>query len=162
MDGIDDQFSDLIIEKQQKKIRKEQRRARLRFVIVMIIELIIFGIFFFIFARLAKAEEISIMVKLTHYDAGPKSCGKYADGYTATGIPAVGNICAVSRDFKDRLFPLHSIIRIPGYGILKIEDVGGGVKNYQLDILCPSYEDAIQRGVKWVKLKEIKVIRWGK
>ena len=103
-------------------------------------------------------------VKLTFYANDPRCIGEFFDGFTATGVRADWrlNICAVSSRPEDRLFPLHSIILVPGYGILVVEDVGGGIGKNHLDILVEDYETAIGMGVIRVDLGKILVISKGR
>lgn len=116
-----------------------------------------------IFLFLQAASALSgPAIKITHYSPGPECCGKWADGFTATGKPAVPGVCAVSRDPGKRLFPLGSIIEVPGYGRLRVEDVGGAVQSGQLDVLVREYREAIKLGVKWIQLDEIRVLRRGR
>ncbi len=83
----------------------------------------------------------------------PKSCctGKWADGYTASGKPAVGLIVAAPTDM-----PFGTVLQIPGYGTAQVQDRGGAITGNRLDVLFPTHEQAKQWGVQYLMVKEIR------
>ena len=95
------------------------------------------------------------LVKITHYCPCPVCCGVAGRGLTFTGTRARPGVAAVARDPAKRLFPLGSRILVPGCGELSIEDVGGGVGEYELDVFCATHEEAIRRGVLWIDFCDI-------
>ncbi|MBN1458215.1 MAG: G5 domain-containing protein [Armatimonadetes bacterium] len=89
-----------------------------------------------------------VLMEATAYDPGPKSCGKWASGYTATGAKAEKGIVAVD----DRVIPMGTKMYIPGYGFGVAADRGGAIKGMRIDLCYPTYEEAIQWGRKHVKV----------
>lgn len=84
-----------------------------------------------------------VKMKITHYDAGECCCGKWADGLTASGVPAVGLIVAADTDY----YPFGTKMTIDGV-TYTVQDRGGAIKGpYRLDILCKTHAEAIDRGV---------------
>lgn len=84
----------------------------------------------------------------TAYYPGPESCGKYADGYTATGRRAGYGVVAVDR----RVIPLGTMLYIEGYGIAEAADVGSAIKGNKIDLCFDTYREAKMFGRKKVKV----------
>ncbi len=78
-------------------------------------------------------------------------CGKWADGYTASGKPAVGLIVAAPPDM-----PFGTVLEIPGYGRCRVQDRGGAITGNRLDILFATHQEAKQWGVQELMVKEIR------
>jgi len=89
-----------------------------------------------------------VLMEATAYDPGPKSCGKWASGYTATGAKAERGIVAVD----DRVIPMGTRMYIPGYGFGVAADRGGAIKGMRIDLCYPTYEEARQWGRQRVKV----------
>ena len=89
-----------------------------------------------------------LVMEATAYDPGPKSCGKWASGYTATGAKAEKGIVAVD----DRVIPMGTRMYIPGYGFGLAADRGGAIKGMRIDLCYPTYAEAIQFGRREVKV----------
>ena len=89
-----------------------------------------------------------LVMEATAYDPGPKSCGKWASGYTATGAKAEKGIVAVD----DRVIPMGTRMYIPGYGFALAADRGGAIKGMRIDLCYPTYAEAIQFGRRKVKV----------
>lgn len=51
------------------------------------------------------------------------------------------------------IIPLGSKVYVEGYGLAIAADIGGGIKNYEIDILVPTEQEAISWGVKYVDVK---------
>lgn len=51
------------------------------------------------------------------------------------------------------VIPLGSKVYVEGYGLALAADIGGGIKNYEIDILVPTEQEAISWGVKYVDVK---------
>ncbi len=87
---------------------------------------------------------------ITAYCPCEKCCGKWADGLTASGLPAEEGIIAVD----DSIIPLGSIVLIDGQEYLAA-DTGGAIKGARIDVLCSSHQSALDYGKKnlevWVK-----------
>lgn len=87
--------------------------------------------------------------KITHYCACEKCCGKWADGYTATGTVATeGRTIAVDPD----IIPYGSqvVIRYADGTEQRYiaEDCGGAIQGNRIDVYLDSHADALAAGVK--------------
>lgn len=89
---------------------------------------------------------------VTAYSPDARSCGKYADGVTASGYSVWTNGGKlVAADTK--LLPFGSLISVPGYDrgeIVPVLDVGGKIKGHRLDVLFPTHARARQWGAQWL------------
>jgi 3D (Asp-Asp-Asp) domain-containing protein len=90
----------------------------------------------------------SMTMTATAYDPGPRSCGKYADGYTSIGMKAGRGVVAVD----PRVIPMRSVLYIEGYGVAIAGDVGGAIKGMRIDLGFDTYNEAIKYGRKTVKV----------
>jgi 3D (Asp-Asp-Asp) domain-containing protein len=99
-----------------------------------------------------------IRMRVTAYSPDERSCGIYADGYTASGYSVwtnAGRLVAADTD----MLPFGTILRIPGYdggSPVPVLDRGGAIKGHRLDVLFASHEAALEWGVK-----ELDVEVWG-
>ncbi len=91
-----------------------------------------------------------VWMKVTAYSPDARSCGKFADGITAT-LHSVqtngGHLVAADT----RLFPFGSMLSIEGYdegNIVPVLDRGGAIKGHHIDLLMPTHKVARQWGVK--------------
>ncbi len=89
-----------------------------------------------------------LVMTATAYDPGPRSCGRYADGYTATGVKAEKGVVAVD----DRIIRMGTRLYIPGYGFAVAADRGSAIKGMRIDLCYPTYREAIQFGRRKVKV----------
>ncbi len=91
-----------------------------------------------------------VWMRVTAYSPDWRSCGRFADGITASGYPVDTNgMKLVAADTK--LLPFGSLISIPGYDqgeIVPVLDRGGRIKGHRLDVLFPSHEAALEWGVQ--------------
>ena len=91
-----------------------------------------------------------LRMKVTAYSPDHLSCGKWADGMTASGKSVEtngGNLVAADT----RLLPFGTVLTIPGYNQghpVQVLDRGGKIKGKRLDVLYPTHEIALQWGVK--------------
>ena len=91
-----------------------------------------------------------VMVKTTAYSNDPGSINvrRWRDGNTATNkVAKRGHVAA---DW--RIFPPGTKLFIPGYGEAVVEDKGGAVKGYHLDLFVDSKDEAMKWGVKEVPI----------
>jgi len=88
------------------------------------------------------------LYRVTAYCPCEKCCGKWADGFTASGKPAVGKIVAAPPTF-----PFGTRIFIPQYGQAVVQDRGGAITGNRLDVLFATHEEALQWGVKYLKVR---------
>lgn len=92
------------------------------------------------------ARSVSMLV--TAYSPDARSCGKYADGRTAT----MHHISTNAGHFvaaDPTILPYGSMISVPGYDegeVVPVLDCGGAIKGYRLDVLYPTHESALKWG----------------
>lgn len=91
-----------------------------------------------------------VWMTVTAYSPDARSCGKFADGVTATlhSVETNGGHL-VAADTK--LFPFGSMLSIDGYDdgdIVPVLDRGGAIKGHHIDLLMPTHKEARQWGVK--------------
>jgi len=84
----------------------------------------------------------------TAYDPGPRSCGRYADGYTSLGLRAGYGVVAVDPS----VIPLGKRLYIEGYGYAIAGDVGRAIKGLRIDLGFDTYREAINFGVRRVRV----------
>lgn len=89
-----------------------------------------------------------MVMEATAYEPGPRSCGKWATGYTATGVKAEKGVVAVD----ERVIPLGTRLYIPGYGFAVAADRGSAIKGMRIDLCFPTYAEAIQFGRRRTKV----------
>lgn len=92
----------------------------------------------------------TIWMTVTAYSPDERSCGKWADGYTATNTSVWTNgMSLVAAD--TRILPFGSLLTVPGYSdgeVVPVLDRGGAIKGNRLDVLYPTHEIALQWGVR--------------
>ena len=87
----------------------------------------------------------------THYCSCAKCCGTET-GETATGTQATaGRTIAVDPE----IIPLGSKVIINNK-VYIAEDTGGAIKGNRIDIYCESHQEALELGIKKVKVYLIK------
>ncbi len=84
----------------------------------------------------------ALRMTATAYDPGPRSCGRYADGTTATGAKAEKGVVATD----PRVIPMGTRLYIPGYGFAVAADRGSAIKGMRIDLCYNTYREAIQFG----------------
>jgi 3D (Asp-Asp-Asp) domain-containing protein len=84
----------------------------------------------------------------TGYDPGPRSCGRYANGLTATGVRARRGVVAVD----PRVIKLGTRLYVEGYGYAIAADTGGAIKGNRIDLCFDTYEEAIRWGMRKVRV----------
>lgn len=95
-------------------------------------------------------------MKTTAYSPDERSCGKWADGITASGKSVWmngGRLLAA-----DRAIPYGTIMTVPGYNNgkpVQVWDRGGAIKGNRLDLLYPTHDTAKQWGVQ-----DLPVVFW--
>jgi 3D (Asp-Asp-Asp) domain-containing protein len=99
----------------------------------------------------------TIWMTVTAYSPDHRSCGKYADGITASGKSIWTNGMKLVAADK-RLLPFGSMLSIPGYdggAIVPVLDRGGAIKGARLDVLYPTHSTARKWGVQ-----KLPVVVW--
>lgn len=92
----------------------------------------------------------TIEMTITAYSPDERSCGKWADGITASGYSVwtnAGKLVAADT----HILPFGSILTIPGYNgsnPVPVLDRGGKIKGNRLDVLYPTHAIARRWGVK--------------
>lgn len=80
---------------------------------------------------------------LTSYCKCERCCGKWADGITASGLPAEPGIIAVDPN----VISLGSYVMIDGVEYLAA-DTGGAIKGNRIDVFCEDHQSALEYGVQ--------------
>lgn len=73
---------------------------------------------------------------------------RWQDGITATGTVAKRGVCAADWD----ILPVGTELYVEGYGWCRIEDRGGKIKGYHIDLFFDTYEEAKAWGKKIIKV----------
>ncbi len=80
---------------------------------------------------------------VTAYCPCMECCGRWADGLTATGLPAGPGVVAVDPE----VIPLGSTVVVDGQRYLAA-DTGSGVEGLHVDICVASHEETVAHGVQ--------------
>jgi len=76
------------------------------------------------------------------YAYGPNKGKRKKVGITSTGTKAkVGTMAS-----DHRYLPVGTIIYVPDYGVGRIEDTGGALKGYHVDLFFPTRQKALNWG----------------
>ncbi|MFD2446958.1 3D domain-containing protein [Bacillus sp. CGMCC 1.16607] len=97
----------------------------------------------------AVATKKTVTVKATAYTASCEGCS----GTTATGINIKANPHAKVIAVDPSVIPLGSKVYVEGFGEATAADTGGAIKGNRIDVFIPSEQDAINFGVKKLKVK---------
>lgn len=90
-----------------------------------------------------------ITVSATAYTADCQGCS----GTTATGVDLKANPDAKVIAVDPSVIPLGSKVFVEGYGYATAADTGSAIKGNRVDIFVPNEQDAVNWGVKNVKVK---------
>jgi len=83
------------------------------------------------------------------YASGPNKGKRKKVGITASGTKArPGTIAA-----DTRIFPFGTIMYIPYYGYGRVEDTGGNIKGYHIDLFFKKHEQALRWGRRKLKVR---------
>lgn len=92
----------------------------------------------------------TLWMTVTAYSPDHRSCGKWADGKTATNTSVWTNgMSLVAAD--TRILPFGTLLTVPGYSsdeVVPVLDRGGAIKGHRLDVLYPTHEIALKWGVR--------------
>ena len=97
---------------------------------------------------LRKIRDVDMLV--TAYSPDARSCGKWADGVTASGYSVWTNGMRLVAADTD-LLPFGSVVSVPGYNggqPVPVLDRGGRIKGQRLDVLYPTHETALRWGAQ--------------
>ncbi|WP_409367432.1 LysM peptidoglycan-binding domain-containing protein [Lysinibacillus sp. 38-6] len=89
-----------------------------------------------------------IIVEASAYTASCEGCS----GITATGIDLKANPNTKVISVDPSVIPLGSKVYVEGYGEAIAGDTGGAIKGKRIDVFFPSQQDAINFGVKQLKV----------
>lgn len=113
-------------------------------------------------ATLARYPKVNVVA--TGYSPGPESTGKDvghpAYGITYSGVKAkraAGAFSTIAADLD--LFPLGTILYIPGYGYGVVADIGSAIKGNKIDLYFDKKEDVYKQWGK--KQLDVYVIERG-
>jgi 3D (Asp-Asp-Asp) domain-containing protein/LysM repeat protein len=93
--------------------------------------------------------EKEITVRATAYTADCQGCS----GTTATGVNLKANPDAKVISVDPSVIPLGSKVYVEGYGYATAADTGSAIKGNRVDIFIPNEKDAVNWGVKNVKVQ---------
>ncbi|WP_374967092.1 LysM peptidoglycan-binding domain-containing protein [Lysinibacillus sp. RS5] len=96
----------------------------------------------------SKTASKEITVEASAYTASCEGC----TGITATGINLKTNPNAKVISVDPTVIPLGSKVYVEGYGEAIAGDTGGAIKGNRIDVFFPSQQDAINFGVKKLKV----------
>jgi 3D (Asp-Asp-Asp) domain-containing protein len=85
--------------------------------------------------------------RVTAYCPCRLCCGPRACGITASGSRADHPLVAAPRSI-----PFGTVLAVPGYGRVKVEDRGGAIGDGRLDVLMPTHAEALAWGVKYLEI----------
>lgn len=85
------------------------------------------------------------------YNYGPNKGKPKQVGITAKGTRARrGTIAA-----DPKVYPFGTRLKIPGYGVGTVEDIGGAIKGHHIDLWFPSHAEARRWGRQWLKVERV-------
>ncbi|MFP5108461.1 LysM peptidoglycan-binding domain-containing protein [Neobacillus sp. C211] len=99
-------------------------------------------------ASTTNTSSREITVKATAYTASCEGCS----GTTATGINLIDNPNKKVIAVDPSVIPLGSKVYVEGYGEAIAGDTGGAIKGNRIDVFIPAEQDAINFGVKQLKV----------
>ncbi|WP_233269702.1 MULTISPECIES: 3D domain-containing protein [Bacillaceae] len=108
------------------------------------------------------SEYPKVTVTATGYTAGVESTGKYANdpeyGITYSGVKVKRDLYStIAADLN--VFPIGTILFIPGYGYGVVADKGGAIQGNRLDLYYETVDDVYQQWGK--KTLEVYVVQKG-
>lgn len=96
-----------------------------------------------------RADDYKLInMVVTAYCPCELCCGDWADGLTASGVPAKGKIIAAPIEYA---FGIRMCI--PGYGEAVVQDRGGAIKGNKIDVLFENHQEALEWGVQELEVK---------
>ena len=95
-----------------------------------------------------KTTSKEIIVEASAYTASCEGCS----GITSTGMNLKTNPNAKVISVDPAVIPLGSKVYVEGYGEAIAGDTGGAIKGKRIDVFFPSQQDAINFGVKQLKV----------
>lgn len=102
-------------------------------------------------SEVASIKSATFIMDVSGYDTCDPCCAPYNDGITASGVPAVGRICAAPPEY-----PFGTRLWVEGMGEYVVEDRGGAIKGNKLDLLFESHQAAKEFGRKDLKVRIVE------
>lgn len=103
------------------------------------------------------AVEVCVgLTKVTAYCPCEKCCGRFADGITANGHKIKPGDRFVAAPKK---VPFWTMLVVPGYNDgepVPVLDRGGAIKEGCIDVFFHTHEEALEWGVKWLRVRQVK------
>ena len=95
------------------------------------------------------APEPAVLMEVSAYCPCERCCGKWADGYTASGhkIQPGNKFVAAPKHI-----PFGTMLDIPEYGVVPVLDRGGAITVSKLDVFFPSHQEALDWGRKYLEV----------
>ena len=96
-----------------------------------------------------------VRLRVTAYSPDERSCGRFADGITASGFSVqtnAGHLVAADTT----VFPFGSLLSIPGYArstVVPVLDRGSAIRGLRADVLFPTHDEALAWGVRMVEVE---------
>jgi len=87
--------------------------------------------------------------RVTAYCSCPLCCGRWSDGFTASGRHAVQGRTAAA---DTSIWGMGTCVDVPGVGRRMVEDTGSSMVGRRLDIYFESHEEALLFGVRFLPL----------
>lgn len=96
----------------------------------------------------------SAVFKVTHYCGCSKCCGKYSGGSESVAYGASGKRleALVSVAVDPSVIPLGTVLYDDEGRLYRAEDTGSGVKGHHIDLFVGDHQEAIDMGVREMKL----------
>lgn len=95
-----------------------------------------------------------VHLRVTAYSPDEQSCGRFADGITASGFSVrtnAGHLVAADTT----VFPFGTLLSIPGYAhstVVPVLDRGSAIQGLRADVFFPTHEEALAWGVRVVEV----------
>lgn len=110
----------------------------------------------------AAARRRTVRVVATGYTAGAESTGKRpshpAFGITASGVRVRRDVVSTIAADPD-VFPIGTLLHIPGYGYGVVADTGSRIKGSRIDLYFPTVRQVYREWGK--KTVEVEIVRLG-
>ncbi len=104
----------------------------------------------------AVAVQVGELTKVTAYCPCEKCCGKWSDGYTASGHKINYGDRFVAADAN---IPFGTMLIVPNYNDSKpvaVLDRGGTITGNHIDVYFDRHDEALEWGVQWLEIKKVK------
>ena len=88
-----------------------------------------------------EALYTSVEMNVSAYCPCAECCGRFADGITASGVPADGKLIAAPKKYA-----FGTRMDVPGYGSALVLDRGGLITDNRIDLLFPTHQGALNWG----------------